>query len=104
MAKRINISIMDDKAYLLDDFDAKCKDVGLSRSAALLQLIEQFCGTFVTEEHPDVKASPTAQQSAQTMVDEFGTGVVAKPEVKAAQKALNEHSRTTVDMLPEWLR
>ncbi len=98
MAKRINISIMDDKAHLLDDFDAKCKDLGLSRSAALLQLIEQFCGTFVTEEHPVVISLGKA------MADAFGTSAIDRPEVKAAQKALNEHSRATLDEIPEFLR
>lgn len=110
--KQINVTVPKDKVQVLDDFDKVCKLTDTRRSEGLVQLMAEYVSTYEMVHgklDPDVKASPTAQQSAQAMVDEFGTGVVAKPEVKAAQKELNEVFSDAVDAvgvqdIPEWLR
>ena len=42
MAKRINISIPDAQVSMLAEFDSCCKDVGLSRSEVLVELMTQY--------------------------------------------------------------
>jgi len=43
MSKRINVSIPDDAVPLLNDFTDKCKELGLSRSEVLIELMTGWC-------------------------------------------------------------
>jgi len=96
MSKRINVSIPDADVPLLEDFDDKVDDLGLSRSEVLVDMMRRW-----------VDSSRIGMSKAEIEAEQFGSSVIAKPETKVAQKALNEHSRAMVDevtMIPEFLR
>ena len=103
MAKRINVSIPQDDVPLLDDFDDKCKDLGLPRSEVLVELMYRWA-------YGDTL--PDSVKSRQATAKGFGASVIGRPKTKDAQNgltellqaALEEGEHASNDPLPEFLK
>lgn len=97
MAKRINISIPDSQVPMLAEFDSCCKDVGLSRSEVLVELMTQYITPPVYNPMSDEVSR--GQKLGQAMAEEFGTTVGSSDEAREAQERKTRKQRLALDTL-----